>query len=170
MSPYAYTDGDGTRLEARRWPAGQGVTVAIVNGDLADVHADDLPGVFAGLCAEAGIPVPVVLGRPEIDPAVSAELGPLGVWLAEGGDVVVAFGSRSTAVPLEPAAALEFAALVAAYAEARILQEAVPSAADVDALAAVLMEGNPTVMGLDGARPTARRILAAGYRLEAGNG
>ena len=149
-------DGDNP---ARLVTEAQGVTASFwVTGSAREE-------VGAAILAACGLPAPVVLERPEIDPAVSASDGDFRVWLSDG--VVVSLGGAC--IERSADRALGMAALLAAYALALKARKAEPPAAEVDALAMVLVEGRDA-MGLDGARPLARRILAAGYRRGEGNG
>jgi hypothetical protein len=158
-----WTDEHGTKL---RVLPGIPAKLTIHEEGAADAGVFELddPGLFTDVSIEilkaAGHPAPVILQRPDIDPAVSADLGPLGVWLAEGGDVVLAFGSRSIAVPLQPAAALTLAALIAAYAEASGSRDPEPDPADVERLASLVTEASRMSPG-----DAARYLLGKGVRL-----
>ncbi len=124
----------------------------------------DLAEVAVALFAANGKPAPVITPRPDVDTGRQYDFGPLRMRVnprARGVDLEEGVSSWHWA----PSVARQAAGCLVALADAA---ETEPGPAEVDALAMVLMESNPTVMGLDGARPTARRILAAGYRKPAG--
>lgn len=129
----------------------------------------DLAEVAVAMHAANGQPAPLILERPEVDPEVSAELGPLGVWLSEGGDVVLGFGTA--AVPLD-GMALKLAALIAATAEAARSRkrEPEPDPADVTRLAALVVASREKHGGwpLDEG-DLAADLLRAGVNIDAVN-
>ena len=119
----------------------------------------DAAEVAVALFTAQGQPAPVILPRPDIDPAVSADLGSFGVWLSDVGNVIFAFGSA--AIDLEPGSALKVAALIAAYAEAATAARgAEPDPAGVEHLAALITEASRM-----SPEDAARYLLGKGVRL-----
>lgn len=122
------------------------------------VPGEKFVDLSVALWQQAGQPVPVITPRPAI--GTSGPLEVHGIRLSAEPDRVVrvVMGDGCLSRTIAPHAARALAGALVAYADAA---ESLPDPAEVDKLAMVLMEGNPTVMGLDGARPLARRILAA---------
>jgi hypothetical protein len=162
--PWRYRDADGDFLEVRPADGSERAAVETDGGITVYVTPDRIPGITAKLYEACGVAPPVLLERPEMAVAVRPDSHLSGErWTAclDGRRVAVTVSG-----PLSPQAARVMAACAAALAEAAGGE---PDRADVDALAMVLVEGRDA-MGLDGARPLARRILAAGYRREARDG
>jgi hypothetical protein len=163
--PWVYADRDGDELTIDE--AG-GQAHVCTDEDGAVVTRDGLPLVAAKLYEAAGMGAPVILDRPG-DPAAEIWFFAAGAdlrFFAEDGRIEVrnktGGGVSGQAFPV--AVIRDLAARLAVLCDEA---EDEPDPAEVDDLAAVLME--PGVMGLDGARPLARRILAAGYTREAGS-
>jgi hypothetical protein len=167
MGPYVVPDADGDSLSISE--ANEGVFMTVTEDGHSCRMLLETAGI-AGVCAamheQAGQPVPLVLPRVKVYPDVSADDGEFRVWLSDGGTVIFGFGG-GVCVERSPDGAERTAALIAGYAEAaRARQQPELDPSRVDELATVLVEGR-NAMGLDGARPLARRILAAGWTREA---
>jgi hypothetical protein len=168
--PWSYTDEDGVTLALI--PCGERHAELRVSTDTLAAGVCVGPGRPAELVTElykaSGQRPPVILDRPG-DPAAEICFFAAGAdlrFFAEGGRIEVrnktGGGVSGQAFPV--AGIRDLAARLAVLCDEA---EDEPDPAEVDDLAAVLME--PGVMGLDGARPLARRILAAGYTREAGS-
>lgn len=157
MEPYRHEDSDGDVLSISEREGKPGTALVKARGG-AEVSAADLPEIVRALHEACGLPSPLILSRPETASGVR--------WV---GDVYTGrLGSKVTIGrrveqpdELDPDDALELAAAIAANAEA--IRRGEPDAAEVDDLAGVIMQAlNPGAMGLDGARPMARKLLATG--------
>ena len=162
--PYRLVDGKGGWLEVRK--------VTLVDGDRCGVATSgqafivdplEIPAIASAMYQACGQAPPVILPRPATAASgTHTVLGTIYPFRSAKG-ARVGFGRGTGDIYLEPGHARELAAVIAAYADAA---EPEPDPADVDALAMVMVDGTGA-MGLDGARPLARRILAAGYSREA---
>jgi hypothetical protein len=131
-----YEAADGKKLVAGHLP---GVPVmglrvedpsAECSGEI-EVGVDDLEDVTRLLYEAAGRTIPVMLGRPEIDPREGVYIGPLRAWLEGDGEITVALGaSQSSAKPFEMRRFASAAVVLADAAEAPG-----PDAAEVEELA-----------------------------------
>jgi hypothetical protein len=98
------------------------------------VPAGMVPGMASAVHAAAGLPVPLILGRPDIDVrAVRTVAGYTVGFTARDGIIIRPPGRAG----LRPAAARELAAVIAAYAGAA---EGEPDPGEVSDLAAVIEE------------------------------
>jgi hypothetical protein len=141
----------GVRLLTER--DGHGEPVVIDPGDLVEITCE--------MWRAAGLPVPVITPRPDID--ASRPLECHGFLFSVRPGRMVRVGMGATFEDMAPSSLRQLCGVGVAFADAA---EQEPDPAAVDELALVLVEGR-NAMGLDEARPLARRILAAGYRREA---
>lgn len=164
MTPYEYTEpGNENRLSI--WSASRSgeALVRVYDGDTATVAvpASEVPAAALALYEAAGLPVPVILTRPEYTGGIehagrtdryayTSRVGPR-----------VAIGWRSIQPEeLDPDEALEFAAHIAVNAHAAMRAE--PDLAAVDHLADFIGGG----FDLENSRSLARKILLAGWKRE----
>ena len=165
MRPYRNAGG------AELWiaPGGSGIAqiTVVANGCENEMLVDacDLPEVVAKLYEACGLPSPVILARSSArfpEGGAPFRFGDFGFRLGPGGVSPSLPGLTAKAVP--PGFLRELAGHLVALADEA---DAEPDPADVDELAVLLMnEMNRDVMGIGGARPLARKILAAGYSRE----
>ena len=132
------------------------------------VLPDEVPAVAAGIAAAmheaAGLPAPVILERPEIDPEGAAGVNVFTVGLDRDLSVCVSYGKQK-AVPVAPSVARKLASVIAAYADAAQAHQDEPDPAEVGELAAVIAAdrdraGHPHELDLH----TAEVILRAGWK------
>lgn len=170
----SWTDKTGRRLTVLRRDALNPARVVVTGLPREDGHPDtvafhldgeaDLAEVAVAMFTADGQPAPVITPRPEVTTR-RHQFGPYLSLSVEPSRRVRVAMTGGGFEELEPSSARRLAGLLVAYADAA---EQEPDPAEVDALAMVLMEGTGG-MGLDGARPLARRILAAGWKREARN-
>ena len=110
------------------------------------VLPDEVPAVAAGIAAAmheaAGLPAPVILERPEIDPEGAAGINVFTVRLDRDLSVCVA-GRAGHASPVAPSVARKLASVIAAYADAAEAARNEPDPAEVEELAYVLRAVTP---------------------------
>lgn len=167
MEPYRHEDADG---DAMTISPGDGEALIVILKQLpVRVGPPDIDGITRAMHEACGQQPPVILERPDVQiprDGSPVRFGDFGFRLYEG-DIAVSLPGI-VAKAITPGALRETAAFMAAYADA---VEAEPDPADVDDLAAAIMRAhNPGVMGLDGARPTARTALRWMKDREARNG
>jgi hypothetical protein len=113
-----------------------------------------------GMCEAAGLPAPVILDRPEIDPEGAAGINVFTVRLDRDLSVCVA-GRAGHASPVAPSVARKLASVIAAYADAAEAARNEPDETEVDELAAVIRsELHPPAASM-GLRPSESDRTAA---------
>ncbi len=112
----AFTDRYGTSLEVAGETALPGCArVGISERCGVHVEAADFPALIAALYEAAGLPAPLILERPEIDPGTAKGVNVFTVDLDR--DLSVRVGTAK-GVPLAPSVARHLASVIAAYADA----------------------------------------------------
>ena len=171
MLPYRYLPPPGEEISIGQDGADHClVTVCGSRGFAATTRVlpDEVPAVAAGIAAAmheaAGLPAPVILERPEIDPEGAAGVNVFTVGLDRDLSVCVSYGKQK-AVPVAPSVARKLASVIAAYADAAQAHQDEPDPAEVGELAAVIAAdrdraGHPHELDLH----TAEVILRAGWK------
>jgi hypothetical protein len=140
---WSYVGDDGCQLSVGPDKSGDGPSRALVtiDEDGPDGQALSVPvpaGLVAGLAsavhAAAGLPVPVILGRPDIDVRAARSVAGFTVGFSASDGIAVRPADPAC---LRPGPARELAAVIAAYADAA---EGEPDPGEVRALAAVIEE------------------------------
>lgn len=164
--PKPYTDEDGRTLLIGACEDPRHVYLRVTDGEAVAevcVSAADLPAETAKMRQAAGLPAPVILERPEIDPDAWLQSGPVRMGLTGDGEVMVGLGNAQSGAA--PSDIRHIAALLCAYADAA---EAEPNPADLEALTG-LIDAEGVVPGRDLAGRLARSLLRGGVRMEARN-
>jgi hypothetical protein len=159
---WTYTDGDGDKLMIGAGTRSSLLLRVTSGGDdvAVAVGAADIPEFAAELYKAAGLPAPVILDRPVIDPRTGKGVNRFSVLPGADGTVLVSQGGGHDHVPLAPGVARLLAAVIAAFADAADAAEP----AEVKELTAVIRKlANGTEID-----DLARAILRAGYKRERG--
>ena len=138
-----FTDRYGTALQIGGEASFAGCARLTVS-KLCGIHVEaaDFPALIAELYEAAGLPAPVILERPEIDPEGAAGINVFTVRLDRDLSVCVA-GRAGHASPVAPSVARKLASVIAAYADAAEAARNEPDPAEVEELAYILRAATP---------------------------
>jgi hypothetical protein len=164
MKPYRHEDDEHDWLTIAERDGLRAEDTAVIracdNG--VEITRADLPVITGKLYEACGLPAPVILERPNLT-GLGTEDSPVAragfkVWRsAKGVHLTEVFPAPPEDGWSEPAHALELAAVIAVLAE----RPPEPDPAEVGALALVI--AGDCSAGIEAAKPTARKILLAGY-------
>ena len=148
MLPYRYLPRPGEEIDVCRDSDSRCAVTVIKErlGTSVRISADEVPAVAAGIAAAmheaAGLPAPVILERPEIDPEGAAGVNVFTVGLDRDLSVCVSYGKQKP-IPVAPSVARKLASVIAAYADAAEAARRAPDPAEVEELAYILRAVTP---------------------------
>jgi len=159
-----FTDQYGTELSVSGETARAGCArVGISERCGIHVKAEDFPALATALYEAAGLPAPVILERPEVDPEGAKGVNVFRVLLDDDLSVCVGYGSHKAA-SVAPSVARHLASAIAAYADAAEAAHGIDPA-EVEELAGLMdAEMDHRGRGQSGLYPACARIALQWFR------